>query len=182
MNKNNTNKQGDGLMDRKDLERLIKGLKIQYNRMQKTGVDSLNKLNVGTAEALRELAESVNHDLSYYVVLLRRFYRQINLLSKIDKDIAKLKNDNTDFLEKIWIRDHFEHNLNVSAVPSVTLIPSITVVRGLILNPKKEGIGVHIKVESGDIKWDMDKDHADFIKIAMQVIELCPEIDPFRDL
>ena len=58
---------------------------------------------------------SAIHDVDYYMILLRRLYREIEETAKSDSRIANLKGKNKYLFLKIKMRDDFEHNVKKDA-------------------------------------------------------------------
>ena len=60
----------------------------------------------------KNLKANPGHDADFYMVLLRRLYREVEELSKIDSRVANLKGTYGKTVKKLKIRDHYEHKIN----------------------------------------------------------------------
>ena len=112
-----------------------------------------------------------NHDSDYYMILIRRVYREIENAASMDSRIANLKGKYKDLLAKIKIRDHFEHNVETKIPLGIEKAISL----GLA---DADSIGkIYVKtcvvqkndsfsIVSGNIEWDLSKDHPTFIEAA----------------
>ena len=118
------------------------------------------------------------HDADYYTILLRRGYRIIEDEASKNPQIANLKGKNNNLFNKIKIRDHFEHNAKTKSELSNKELNNFRIVSaGSSLNinirtsiaQKKD---VSISILSGNITWDLTKDHQSFIKILEEVAKL----------
>jgi hypothetical protein len=128
---------------------------------------------------------TASHDADFYTILLRRVYRKINKLGEEITNIKNIRDENKSFLEKIWIRDHFDHveadnwevikelgpskvgHLEAYKNSIVPMIANVTIVASVIED----------KIISGPYEWDLEKDHAQLNKIVEDTV-LILEAEP----
>ena len=112
----------------------------------------------------------LGHDSDFYLVLVRRLYRQIEKDSKTDSKVANLKGKYQSLFAKIKIRDSFEHDedLNLKDSP-------IKVSRSLII--LKQDNKLSVKIQSGIHQWDLESDHNLFIQAVKEHASLTDESD-----
>jgi len=115
------------------------------------------------------------HDVDYYVILLRRIYREIERLAKIDSRVANLKGQHKQLVKKIRIRDHFEHGIGFEELPvSGPLdLPGLKISKGAKISTSLVGRFI----VSGNLHWDLETDHDAFVKMANEFLQL----HPFRE-
>lgn len=125
---------------------------------------------------------SAVHDAGYYMILLRRLYREIEEIAKRDSRIANLKGTNKGLYQKIKMRDDFEHGVK----KDVQLDRKILIDLGIIGRESSGNVqiqtsvhkkGDSISIISGDVVWDMSQDHQIFLKMVTEFVSLYP----FRD-
>jgi len=108
----------------------------------------------------------INHDADFYMVLLRRLYRQIEKTSRHDPKVANLKGKYKHLYKKIKIRDHFEHDFDINDLPYYS--PSIKIMCGVVINETNPHI------TSGDQIWTLNDDHNSFKSLVEKYSKLYP--------
>lgn len=105
------------------------------------------------------------HDADFYMVLLRRLYRQIED-EQHDSRVGNLKGKFEGIHKKIKIRDHFEHEIDYETFPHIT--PGVMVVGGLVINETNPHI------VSGNQTWLLNEDHKKFKNLMLEFANLYP--------
>lgn len=153
---------------------------LMFNSQMETALGSLEfqkqRIFQVPSIAIHSLHVSPVHDVDFYLILLRRLYRQLEKISKYDSRVANLKGKNSALTAKIKIRDHFEHGLDLQQLPvsSTKGLPGVSSDSGL-----KIATSVFINqkdafIVSGSFRWDLHKDHEQFIKIMGEMIKFYP--------
>jgi len=139
-----------------EINNFIKAIDIQRERI------------FDDAKQTRKMPDGVrpNHDADYYMVLLRRGYRKIEEIAKVDSRVANLKGKYLGLYKKIKIRDHFEHGVNFDNFPEYSL--GIKIACGVVINEKQSHI------VSGDQQWFLNDDHEAMRKLSDELIGLFP--------
>jgi hypothetical protein len=121
------------------------------------------------------------HDADFYVVLLRRLYRRVEETAGYDSRVANLKGKYKNLLEKIKIRDHFEHGVDLEKLPSTdaTQLPQLKFSVAAAIANIKIVTSVFINkdsayIVSGNFKWDLYQDHETFIGLIRETTALYP--------
>ena len=96
------------------------------------------------------------HEADYYMVLLRRIYREIEKLTRHDSEVANFKGRNINLVKKIKIRDHFEHGVDFSKING-----SFKIVTSIMDN----------KIVSGNFVWNLQEDHQKFIEMINDMLK-----------
>lgn len=147
--------------------------KMRFLMKMKTSMDGLE------IQRSRIYDPAGKHDAGYYMIFLRRLYREIEETAKSDSRIANLKGKNKHLYPKIKIRDDFEHNVE----KDLQIDKKILVDRGIISKDSDGNIqiqtslsrkGSSILIISGDQCWDLEKDHQDFCEIIEKYLKLYP--------
>lgn len=117
------------------------------------------------------------HDADFYIVLLRRMYRDIEETASSNSAVANLKGQHKEFLLKIKIRDDFEHPPETPSKAD----KKILLEKGII-NEESTGEFViqtsiirqneSILIVSGKNHWDLEDDHKQFLKLFEKFIDL----------
>jgi hypothetical protein len=105
------------------------------------------------------------HDADYYMVLVRRLYREIENY-QYDSRVANLKGRYKDLYKKMKIRDDFEHGVDYEKV--IPISPGMTFVSSVILDK------VNPRIVSGAQEWFLNEDHENFKKMLMEFAGLHP--------
>lgn len=125
------------------------------------------------------LSKYLVHDAGYYMIILRRIYREIEKKSAQDSRVANLKGKYKNLCKKIKMRDHFEHKAKSNAQADKQLLTRL----GIINKEVSGNIRIHcsviknsdsIFIVSEDLEWDMAKDHQTFIQMVDGYINLYP--------
>jgi hypothetical protein len=122
---------------------------------------------------------SAVHDAGYYMILLRRIYREIEKMAEHDSRVANLKGKYRNLYPKIKIRDDFEHTVKKMAqIDRKTLIEL-----GITCKESSGNIFIQtsvcknadsILIISGDNLWDMSCDHQAFLNMVAEYVKLYP--------
>jgi len=145
----------------------IEGLSFQSNIK-----NELNRLDFQRSRILSYNAwmdpsiPNVNHDADFYMVLLRRLFRNIEKTSRYDSRIANLKGRFERLYKKIKIRDHFEHDIDIKDIPEYS--KNIKIMCSVVLN------NTNPHIVSGDQIWTLNEDHDSFKTLVEQYIKLFP--------
>lgn len=166
-------------MKTNDIERLnsiILGLKVQKTRIQ----------NNPKMILIDNVPITSTHDADFYTIILRRVYRKIDKLAKELPEINKIHSENSEFFEKIRIRDHFdkmessnwedvekigESNVDHLKTFQNAIFPAIAKV---IILP----MVIENKIISGPYEWDLEIDHTKLLKITNDVIAILKKTPP----
>jgi len=121
------------------------------------------------------------HDADFYIVLLRRLYRQLEKVAGYDSRVANLNGEYRDLVVKIKIRDHFEHEIDLEKLQSTDVtgfpefknyvfpaIANVKIVTSVFINKDSAFI------MSGNFKWDLYKDHKMFINLIKKFASFYP--------
>lgn len=144
--------------------------------------NELRRLELQKMRTLKpEEGVSPVHDADLYMVLARRLYRDIEKAARADSRVANLKGQYKTLLEKIKMRDHFEHGFDVETLPSADGIqPDILkgTIAGAIANVKIAtsvfNINGKVNIVSGDSNWDLDADHSALVEVVGKFASLYP--------
>lgn len=122
---------------------------------------------------------SIVHDAGYYMILLRRLYREIEEIAKCDSRIANLKGKNKDLYKKIKMRDDFEHGVEKDAQLDKEILIDLGIISKNFSGNIRIQTSVHrkgdsISLISGNILWDMLRDHQIFLKMVKEFANLYP--------
>jgi hypothetical protein len=142
------------------METEVNGLIFQLERiLKKSSHERLGKI-------------SPVHDVDFYLILLRRLLRKLEEVAKTDSRVANLKGKHKELFKKIKIRDHFEHGIDFETLPSVgnKEFPGIKVGSGTKIATSLIGN----LIVSGDLHWDLFKDHTEFIDVILKMVDLYP--------
>lgn len=141
--------------------------------------NSIDGLELQRSRICASSGISAVHDAGYYMILLRRLYREIEEIAKCDSRIANLKGKNKGLYQKIKMRDDFEHGVE----EEVQLDKEILIDLGIISKESSGNIriqasvhrkGDSISIISGNILWDMSQDHQTFLKMVTEFVSLYP--------
>lgn len=112
------------------------------------------------------------HDVDYYVIILRRMYREIEKIARTDSRAANLKGKYRKLVENIGIRDHFEHGVDFEKLPSSEPMntPNAKIGSGVKIATSLFGNNII----SGSFTWDLKKDHESFLELVEKFVELYP--------
>jgi len=153
----------DKILFQYDIESKLNGLELQRERI------------LSRTETSRTRVSPV-HDVDFYVILLRRLFRQLEDVARYDSRVANLKGRNNALVKKVKIRDHFEHGVDLENMKSVDVanLPS-----GTISAPEGTNIKIAMSlfnnhIVSGDLKWDLGADHQAFVKLMSDFVGLHP--------
>ena len=86
--------------------------------------------------------------------------------SRHDSKVANLKGKYRELNEKIKIRDHFEHVIDMGSFPEIT--PRIKLVTSVVINKSSAYI------ISGKNTWDLVSDHERFKGLVREFVGLFP--------
>ena len=116
------------------------------------------------------------HDVDFYVILLRRLFRQIESTATYDSRVANLKGKNIDLVKKIKIRDDFEHGIDLENLLPVDVanLPAGTISAPLGANIKIATSLMNDEIVSGALKWSLNKDHQSFVQLMVEFVKLYP--------
>ncbi|OGJ01520.1 hypothetical protein A3G98_00270 [Candidatus Nomurabacteria bacterium RIFCSPLOWO2_12_FULL_37_8] len=155
----------DKMLFQHEMESKLNSLKFQRERI----------LNTPHKE-LWEKKISPIHDVDFYVILLRRLFRQIESEATYDSRVANLKGKNIDLVKKIKIRDDFEHGIDLENMSPVDVanLPSGTISAPVGANIKIATSLMNDEIVSGDLKWSLNKDHQLFIQLIIEFSNLYP--------
>ncbi|MCI0381573.1 MAG: hypothetical protein L0207_00765 [Chlamydiae bacterium] len=141
---------------------------------------SLQSLEIQRSRIFDPSSKCPLHDVDFYLIILRRLYRQIEDLSTHDSRVANFKGKNAKLFQKILLRDDFEHGpkelipqLSKEKLSQLGIIDAkskinLTIIKCLKI--KKDSIIIF----SGDKTWDLKKDHENFIQVIDEFISLYP--------
>jgi len=148
-----------------DIKSKLNSLEFQRERILNTSHEEFRKKKV-----------SPIHDVDFYVILLRRLFRQLEDVATYDSRIANLKGKNTSLIKKIKIRDDFEHGVDLENMQSIDIasLPSGTISAPPGTNIKITTSLMNNHIVSGDLKWDLEDDHIAFIKLMNDFFNLYP--------
>lgn len=146
----------DKMLFQHKIESKLNSLEFQRERIFNTSHKELFKKKV-----------SPIHDVDFYVILLRRLFRQLEDVATYDSRVANLKGKNTVLVKKIKIRDGFEHvvDLENMQLTDVANLPSETISAPLGTDIKISTSLMNNHIVSGDLMWDLGDDHIAFIKL-----------------
>lgn len=141
--------------------------------------DSLNRVDIQRKRILASIQNikrqplergylKPQHDVDFYFILLRRLYRVLEEKAREDSRAANLKGKYNNLYAKIKIRDHSEHWIDWKKFPSISPGSPIKVKLSVIIN--KSGNFV----QSGNQKWDLEKDHKLFVELFEKLTKLYP--------
>lgn len=148
-----------------DMQSKVNGLNFQRERI----------FNIPHKE-LWEKKVSPIHDVDFYVILLRRLYRKIEDVSKHDSRVANLKGKHKELFNKVKIRDHFEHGVDID---DFFPTPIFSLPKGIISAPEGTSIKISTSlmnnvIVSGEFMWDLNTDHESFILVTKDFVDLYP--------
>ncbi len=167
--------------DIKRLKSIVAGLKVQRIRIQ------------GNPETtpIGDVLITSTHDADFYTILLRRAYRKIKKLAEQFPEISKIHSENSEFFEKIRIRDHFDKSeagnwediekigksnvdhLEMFKNSLVPIIANITILPSVIEN----------KIISGPYEWDLEVDHMKLLEKIEETIKVLKEAsNPYSEI
>jgi hypothetical protein len=141
--------------------------------------NSIDGLELQRSRICASSGISAVHDAGYYMILLRRLYREIEEIAKCDSRIANLKGKNKGICQKIKMRDDFEHGVE----KDVQLDKEILIDLGISSKESSGNVriqtsvykkGDSISIISGNILWDMSQDHQIFLKMVTEFVSLYP--------
>lgn len=155
MENDNLKSEREKLIFNSDIEKKLKCLELQRDRV----------MNYQPHQNDQDFLLP-NHDADFYMVLLRRLYREIEKIAGTDSRVAHLKGQYKQLWPKIKIRDHFEHKVNVDELASIA--PGIKIIRGVVINKTNPYI------ISGNQMWQLNDDHNTFIEMVQKMIKLYP--------
>jgi len=143
-----------------EIETEIKSLEFQRERI-------FSKIFLQAKERISPV-----HDVDFYLIILRRLYRQLEDIAATDSRVANLKGLNKDLLKRIKIRDHFEHGINFENLSPVGTreFPGVKIGSNVKISTSLLGR----LIVSGDLYWDLDKDHIEFVRVINEMIAFYP--------
>lgn len=135
------------------LESNLKSLKFQKQRIFEFKEKNFLKYRVSPV-----------HDADFYMIILRRLYRMFEKIAKSNSQIANIKGKYKYLYKKIKLRDHFEHDIDLSkfpdAQPGFKIITSVQITKN---DPK---------IISGDQEWHLNRDHDNFVELINNVLKI----------
>lgn len=154
-------------------------LRMQYTWEMESKMEGLNlqreRIFTGDARKHSRRAAPV-HDVDFYVVLLRRLYREIEHRAHHDSRVANLKGKYQELGRKIKMRDHFEHGFDQDKLKptDTTGLPGMKGAKGVVIMTSvflEKGLR---QIVSGNFRWDLDKDHEQFVRMVSEMVALHP--------
>lgn len=114
------------------------------------------------------------HDVDFYLIILNRLRREL-ISKKTDPRVENILNENKSLIDRIEVRHDFEHPTKDKMVPTdLSTLPP-----GTISGPDGTSAVVFTSllknvIVSGDFRWDLKKDHDDFLIILQEFTKLYP--------
>lgn len=123
-----------------------------------------------------KLRASPVHDVDFYVIILRRLFRQLEEIARKDSRIANLKGQYRDLAQKIKIRDHFEHKVDGETIQpiDVSSLPPGTISAPAGANIRISTSLMGRDIISGNLTWNLDGDHMAFVELITKFSNFYP--------